>query len=56
MREIHPEKDKENMEKKSFNVLHDVQVAVRRPDSTSVKNVNLGKHINFVEGESCTLQ
>ena len=50
MTEIQPEKEKGNMEKDIFNILHDVKVAVRRPDSTSVKDVNLGKTKNvFIE-------
>ena len=50
MEEIQPEKEKGNMEKDIFNILHDVKVAVRRPDSTSVSNVNLGKTKNvFIE-------
>ena len=50
MTEIQPEKEKGNMEKDIFKILHDVKVAVRRPDSTSVNNVNLGKTKNvFIE-------
>ena len=42
MAEIHSEKEKKNIEKDMFDILRDVKVAVRRPDSTSVENVNLG--------------
>ena len=42
MAEIQSEKEKANMEEDIFDILHDVKVNVRRPDSTSVKNVNLG--------------
>ena len=49
MTEIQPEKEKGNMEKDIFDILHDVRVAVRRPDSTSVNNVNLGKTNEFIE-------
>ncbi len=39
---IQSEIEKENIEKDNFNFLHDVNITVRRPDSTSVENVNLG--------------
>ena len=42
MDEIQPEKKEGNISR--LKILHDIEVAVRRPNSTSVNNVNLGTY------------
>ena len=42
MAEIQPEKEKEDGEAVDFDYLRNISVNVRRPDSVSADNVNLG--------------
>ena len=49
MAEIQPEKEKEDGEAVVFDYLRNISVNVRRPDSVSAKNVNLGNTKKWIQ-------
>ena len=49
MAEIQPEKEKKEGEAVDFDYLRNINVNVRRPDSVSANNVNLGNTKNRIQ-------